>query len=171
MALPQGISITDISVIHPLSLNIISRAATAAGAAAFHRDQRKRTVYARVEPHGYGFVPFSVETYGRLGQPAMKLLHSLGDEAAGPGGVTRASFVNGALRELSVGLCRGNFFAYRASVGMLARSSGASFRAGMRVPTDESVEYLGWSSVAWYLLVMFCLLVLVLSMLHFLSLL
>jgi hypothetical protein len=93
-----------------------------------------------VEPHGYGFVPFSLETYGRLGQPAMKLLHLLGDEAAGPGGVMRASFVNGALRELSVGLCRGNFFAYRASVGMLVRCSGASFRAGMRVPTDECVE-------------------------------
>jgi hypothetical protein len=135
MALPQGIS-----VIHPLSLNIISRAASTAGAAASHRDQRKRTAYARVEPHGYGFIPFSLETYGRLGQPAMKLLHSLGDEAASPGGVTRASFVNGALPELSVGLCRGNFFAYRASVGMLARSSGASFRAGMRVPTDECVE-------------------------------
>jgi hypothetical protein len=144
LALPQGISITDISVIHPLSLNIISRSATTARAAASHRDQRKRTAYARVEPHGYGFVPLSVVTYGRLGQPAMKLLHSLGDEAAGPGGVTRASFVNVALRELSVGLCRGNFFAYRASVGMLARSSGTSFRAsfqaGMRVPTDECVE-------------------------------
>jgi hypothetical protein len=35
----------------------------------------------------------------------MKLLHLLGDEAASPRGVTRASFVNGALRELSVGLC------------------------------------------------------------------
>jgi hypothetical protein len=65
----------------------------------------------------------------------MKLLHLLGDESAGPGVVTRASFVNGALRELSVGLCRGNFFAYRAS-----RSSGDSFQAGMRVPTDERVE-------------------------------
>jgi hypothetical protein len=51
MALPQGISIADMSFIHPLSLNIISRAATMAGAAASHRDRRKRTAYARVEPH------------------------------------------------------------------------------------------------------------------------
>jgi hypothetical protein len=57
-----------------------------------------------VVPHGYGFVTFSVETYGRLGQAAMKLLHLLGDEAAGPGGVSQASVVHGALRELSVGL-------------------------------------------------------------------
>jgi hypothetical protein len=55
---------------------------------------------------------------GHLGQSAMKHLHSLGDEAPGPGGVTRASSVNGTVRELSVGLCRGNFLSYRASVGM-----------------------------------------------------
>jgi hypothetical protein len=47
--------------------------------------------------------------------------------------------VAGALRELSVGLIRGNFLLYRASVGMLARSSGSSFRAGLSVPTDEHV--------------------------------
>jgi hypothetical protein len=70
----------------------------------------------------------------------MNLLHSLGDEAAGPGGVTRAEFVNCALRELSVGLCCGNFLSDRASVGMLARSSGASFQAGLSVPTDECME-------------------------------
>jgi hypothetical protein len=69
----------------------------------------------------------------------MKLLHTLGDEAAGPGGVQRASFVAGALRELSVGLCRGIFSMYRAclQLGMLAKSSGTGFRAGMHVPTDE----------------------------------
>jgi putative effector of murein hydrolase LrgA (UPF0299 family) len=31
------------------------------------------------------FVPFSVESYDRLGVPAMNLLHDLGDEAASPG--------------------------------------------------------------------------------------
>jgi hypothetical protein len=140
MVLPHGITISDISVIHPLSINTLPRAATTAGAAASHRDQQKRTAYARVEPNGYGFVPFSVESYGRLGHPAIKLLHDLGEEAAGPGGVSRSSFVAGALRELSIGLCRGNFLAYRASVGVLARASGASFRAGMCMPTDECLE-------------------------------
>jgi hypothetical protein len=32
----------------------------------------------------------------------MKLLHELGDEAAEPGGVTRATFVAGALRDISM---------------------------------------------------------------------
>jgi hypothetical protein len=75
-----------------------------------------------------------------FGQPAMKLLHQLGDEAAGPGGITQASFVAGTLRELSVGLCRGNFLMYRASGGMFARLSGRGFRAGLAVPTDEAIE-------------------------------
>jgi hypothetical protein len=45
-----------------------------------------------VEPNGYSFVPFLVETYGRLDQLAMKLLHVQGDEAACPDKVSRVSF-------------------------------------------------------------------------------
>jgi hypothetical protein len=88
-------------------------------------------------PKCYEFVPVSVESYGRLSQPAMKLLHTLGEEAAGPGGISRASFVDGALRELSVGLVKSNYFLHRASVGMLARPSGACFRPGQARPTDD----------------------------------
>jgi hypothetical protein len=65
----------------------------------------------------------------------MKLLHDLGEEAAGPGGVLRSSFVAGALRELSVGLCRGTFMAFRASLGVLAGSSGSPFW-----PTDGHAQ-------------------------------
>jgi phosphoribulokinase len=40
------------------------------------RDQQKRATYSRVETNGYPFVPFSVESYGRIGhgQQAMKLV-------------------------------------------------------------------------------------------------
>jgi hypothetical protein len=54
----------------------------------------------------------------------MKLLHALGDEAAGPCGVDRASFVAGALRGVSIGLCRGDLSMYRACLGMLVKSGG-----------------------------------------------
>jgi hypothetical protein len=97
-------------VVHLLSINTPPQAATTAGAAASARDQRKGHAYAQVEPNGYCFVPFSVESYGRLGLPAMKFLHELGDKAAGPGGVLRSSFVAGALREISIGLIPENFF-------------------------------------------------------------
>jgi hypothetical protein len=139
MALPRGVSITDISVIHPFSVQILSCAVDTAGAAASFRVQQQKTAYARVEPNGYGFVPFSVEMYGRLGQPAMKLLHQLGDKPAGASGVSRASLVSGTLRELSVGLARRNFWLYFASASMLARTSGSSFRPGLSQPTDDCV--------------------------------
>jgi hypothetical protein len=137
MVLPRDIAIVDVSVVHPLSTHLLHRAATTAGAAASHRDQQERTTYARLEPYCYEFVPASVDSYWRLSQPAMKLLHTLGKEAAGPGGVSPAPFVEGALRGLSVGLVRGNYFLYRASVGMLAKSSGACFRPGLARPTDD----------------------------------
>jgi hypothetical protein len=67
----------------------------------------------------------------------MKLLPELGNEASGPGGVEQVSFVDSALRELTGGLCRGNFLMYAARLWMLAMCSGAEFLAGMRVLTDE----------------------------------
>jgi hypothetical protein len=82
------------------------------GSSVAARDQRKGHAYPQVEPNGYCFVPFSVESYGRLGLPAMKFLLELGDKAAGPGGVLRTSFVAGALREISIGLIQENFFCY-----------------------------------------------------------
>jgi hypothetical protein len=102
-----------------------------------HRDRQKRTAYARVELNGSSFVHFSVESCGRLGQPAMELLHLIVDEAAASGVASRASFVAGALRELGVGLVRRNSLLYRAFHCMLARSSGISFHSGLSVPTDE----------------------------------
>jgi hypothetical protein len=81
LAMPQGIAIADVSIIHPTSLNTLSRAAATAGAARPHigTGRNKRPMPEWSPMNGYSFVPFSVESYGRLGQPAMALLHSLGD--------------------------------------------------------------------------------------------
>jgi hypothetical protein len=55
-------------------------------------------------------VPMSVETFWRLGALTLTLLGDLADQAvhAGGSGLSRAAFLSGALRELSVALCRGN---------------------------------------------------------------
>jgi hypothetical protein len=135
--LPCGTAIADVSMVHPLSTHLLHRAASTAGAAASHRDQQKRTTYAWLEPNGCEFVPVSAESSERLSPLAMKLLHTLGDEAAGPEGGSWSSFVEGAPQELSVGLVEGNHFLYRASVGMLARSSGARFYPSLARPTDD----------------------------------
>jgi hypothetical protein len=56
------------------------------------------------------FVPLSVESFGRLGAPAVSLLGSLADVAvqAGGPGLSLQAFILGALREASVALCRGS---------------------------------------------------------------
>jgi hypothetical protein len=48
-------------------------------------------------------------------------------------------YVASAIRELSVGLCRGNYYMYRAAWGLLAQVTGHGFRAGANRPTDEVV--------------------------------
>jgi hypothetical protein len=131
LALRQVITVTNISVLYPLSINTLSVAAAKAGAAASNRDQQKRMCASSLA--GYAFVLFSVERY----EPVMKLLHDLGDKAAGSAGLTWVDFVAGALRELSVGLIR-EFFSFIVPVlEALTRVTGRSFRIRMTVPTDE----------------------------------
>ena len=95
-----------------------------------------RTKYASADPHGYAFVPLSVETYGRWGQPAMKLLSALASAGAATRGVTfdPSAFVTFALRELSMALCRGNGLLFRRGQGACAKAAGHAFRAGAVAP-------------------------------------
>jgi hypothetical protein len=57
----------------------------------------------------------------------------------GANGVSRATFMAGALRDLSVGLCQGNAYMYRAGACELARVPGHSVRWGKSVSMDETV--------------------------------
>jgi hypothetical protein len=47
--------------------------------------------------------------------------------------------IAGAIRELSVGMCRGNFYVYRDGYGLLAGALGHGFRPGLARPADEVV--------------------------------
>ena len=66
----------------------------------------------------------------------MDLLNTLAETAA-DGGVLKETFVTTALRELSVGLCRGNAVLYMRGLKSMARVSGTAFQEGMLVPTGE----------------------------------
>jgi hypothetical protein len=56
-------------------------AATTDGVAAARRDREKRRMYGQLEPNGNPFIPFSVETYSRLGKPVSIFFRQLGLEA------------------------------------------------------------------------------------------
>jgi hypothetical protein len=80
-----------------------------------------------------------VETYGRLGKPAISFLGQLGlDAKEAERKVSKSGFVAAAIRELSVvWLCRGSYQMYRASLGLLAGVSGHGVREGAAHPTEE----------------------------------
>ena len=129
MVLPSGMTFVDISVIHPADFSDVQ-------AALIVEDAAKRVRYESIDLNGYTFVPISVETFRRLGKPAMELINKLAAMAAARGAVEKGAFMAGALRELSVGLFRGNGVLYRRSLGVLARVSGNAFMAAMIVPTS-----------------------------------
>jgi hypothetical protein len=138
LVLPSGLTVADVSVVHPAAPSYVTAAQTAGGAAAV-REQAKRARYETADPNGYKFVPLAVETYGRMGKAGMELLNTLGTLAAANsnGNVRKPTFVINALRQLSIALCRGNAIMYRRGLSVLARAGGNSYMPGLTVPTSD----------------------------------
>jgi hypothetical protein len=136
LVLPSGLTVADVSVIHPAAATYV-QAAQAAGGAAALREQAKRARYETADPNGYAFVPLAVETYGRLGKAAMELLNTLASAATAQGNLAKPSFVQNALRQLSIALCRGNGVMYRRGLAVLARAGGNSYMPGLVAPTSD----------------------------------
>jgi hypothetical protein len=84
-------------------------------------------------------VPVSVESFGRLGAPAYALLCRVADVAAAGERVSKATFIEGALQDMSVTLCKGTAWMLRESLGRVARASGDAYQRGLPVPVAEVV--------------------------------
>ena len=140
VVLPSGkISVVDIVVTHPAQQSRVSQACTRAGHAAARAESEKVAEFRRIgEDAGqYDFVPFAVETYGRLGASAQSFLKALGDVAASRGTISKAAFVRSAYREVSCALQRGLGLMYGRSLFNIARASGRQFMPGLDVPVQE----------------------------------
>jgi hypothetical protein len=83
-------------------------------------------------------VPLSHESYGRLGQPASKLLNELANLASSTGAVEKPRFVESALQELSISLCRGNHRIVSAYAALNTRITGSALIPGLPVPTADA---------------------------------
>lgn len=137
---PDGLSAVDQSVVHPAAESYSAAAALNAGAAADLRDGQKRTAYATADPHGYHFTPFSVESYGRLGKPAMHLLRKLAAVAGQTPGVHAfdvKKFMEMALKRLSVTLCNGIARLCRSQAQRLVANVGLNHNPGCVDPVDD----------------------------------
>jgi hypothetical protein len=87
------------------------------------------------------FVPLLMESFGRLGAPALSLLRSLvvyAVQAGGPG-LSRDIFISGALRKLGVALCRGNASLGWSGLYALTRVSDWTRLRGFSRPSAEVV--------------------------------
>ena len=98
-------------------------------------EENKRRSHAAGGTRGYRFVPFAIETYGRLCRAAVEVLGEWADAAAGSGAFDRD--LTWVKRELSVTLVRGNARLFRKFVGVLTRGIGQRFVEGMDVPVLE----------------------------------
>jgi hypothetical protein len=124
----------DVVITHPASRTLRSRASKEPGAAARVAEENKRRDHASGGTRGYNFVPFAVETYGRLGHSAISLLRDWAKDAAASGGFERDVYLTWIKRELSVRLVRGNARSFRGFVGALTWCIGQRFVEGVDVP-------------------------------------
>jgi hypothetical protein len=89
---------------------------------------------------GGSFTPLFMESYGRLGRPAMQRLQTLAAAAASStagSDNTSSSFMTGTFRDLSVALVKGNKVVYREALHVYATAGGTVARAGAMVPTVD----------------------------------
>ena len=130
----DNLLMVDTSCVHPGGVTKRGIASKRAGAAAESRDKRKRKDHAKDGTPGYTFVPFSIETYGRLGVEADKLLKDLATEAASTGVWEREAFLHWIRKEISLSLIRGNAKIFKRFVGCLIRGVGQHFQQGDDIP-------------------------------------
>jgi len=138
---PEGIVALDQSIIHPAADSYSAEAALREGAAAEKRDASKRAAYATVDPHGYHFVPFTVESYGRIGKPGMQFLRKLAQvasQAPGVQGFDKGRFMEMALRRISVALCNGVAMMCRVGAQRFAAGVGLNYDPGLSDPVDDA---------------------------------
>ena len=91
----------DVSVVTASAATYCTATADTDGTAAAARNAAKHATYARRADTGNNFLPFSVETHGRLGRPPRDFLRTLGRRSADTSGglLTSQQFVDGVLRD------------------------------------------------------------------------
>ena len=128
----RELCIEDVSYIHHNRVDLRVRAGESAGAAAALRDRENRGHYGRIDSDGYKFGPISVETHGRLGTPAMTLLHTLAHAAEhhSNGFVSAASFTLRVLQELACVNVEWNARIETTVAGIFSLVAGQAFMSG-----------------------------------------
>jgi hypothetical protein len=83
-----------------------------------------RLLHSSCGTSSYRFVPFAVESYGRLGSEAFELLNDWATSAASGGFYNRTAYLVWIKREISVALIQGNARLFKRFVGVLTQGIG-----------------------------------------------
>jgi hypothetical protein len=130
----------DVVVTHPGAATYVAAAARTTGARARSAEQDKVSSWLRVgRDSGYEFTPLAVETYGRMGVQAARLLSDVADIAA-QNGVSKAAFVRMAHTELSCALVKGMGRVYSRGMNATVRAAGRAFQEGCPVAVADTVS-------------------------------
>ena len=132
-------TMVDVSCINVLSQSCVDAAAARDGAAAAMRDEQKQAKYAARGDSGYNFTPFSVETSGRIGKPALKLITMLSRKAAesGKGAFSGREFLEGVLQEISVILAFYHDRMEKYVSSLILRPAGREWMRPREVPSCD----------------------------------
>ena len=138
----DGPMVLHVSVVTASAATYCAAAADTDGAAAATRDAEKHVTYARRADTGYEFLPFSVETHGRLGRPARAVLRTLGRGSADASGgwFTSQPFVDGVLRDISTTLCRSNMAIQRTVALAFALPPGRVLNRAEACPSADVAD-------------------------------
>lgn len=133
-----GISIVDVVIGHPGCSSYVKSASATTGALARRIERQKVLDFNKFSDAGsYTFMPFGLESYGRLGAGAVEFIKKMGDIASAGGRVSKTAFIQSAYRAVSCALQKGNGALYAKSVFRFAQSAGRSFVPGCDVPVQE----------------------------------
>ena len=90
-----------------------------------------------VDGGAYAWEPVVMESCGRLGKGAMRVLNRLALVAAESDGVEKHVFVQREQQVLSVARVRSNTLIWKGGLHAMAHGGGRCFQAGLARPTDD----------------------------------
>lgn len=127
----------DVTVVHPLQSKFLNTASREDGVVAKAAAREKVVEWQQFTDHpAYEFVPFALETYGKLDAAAEAFVRELGEIAAASGRISKSRFVMNAYKALSCSLQMGNGHVYASSLTSIVRQSGKNFLCGFDAPVD-----------------------------------
>ena len=144
LAMSDGMLVIDVNVVHAPAQKYVEgtvlRGSSSAvdGAAAAMAEDNKASEYRHdVDGGAYAWEPVVMESCGRLGKGAMRVLNRLALVAAESDGVEKHVFVQRAQQVLSVARVRGNALIWKGGLHAMAHGGGRCFQAGLARPTDD----------------------------------